>query len=398
MNSPAEISNRAVSARRRARGLRALAPPLWILAGCALIAGLKLGREALVPVALAILLALVLSSIVELLRRYHIPRGLSALVLLVLLAAGGAAVVDMTLTPAQQWMQSAPRVLRTIERKLRPAQSMVRRLDDLAKRASALAGPGDPSAAVATTDATAADPVSATALLAGTGVALVSVVTVMALTLLLLAGGPPMLARMTAALARDLPPYHALRIIDAIRLEVGRYYGTLALINVCFGAVTATAMWLLGMPNPILWGAIAGVLNFIPYLGSATSLAILSLVALVTFDSISHVLLVGATYLALATIEGHIVEPVFLGRRLDLNPIVVLVALWVGGWLWGIPGVVVALPALVAAKVAAAHSERGDMLARFLSPTAREPVEIPPVVRARSLLRRRRLGDATRGE
>jgi len=149
------------------------------------------------------------------------------------------------------------------------------------------------------------------------------------------------------------------------------------------------------MPNPMLWGAVAGVLNFIPYLGSATTLAILTLVALVTFDTIPHVLMVAASYLALAAVEGHIVEPIFLGRRLDLNPIVVFVALWSGGWLWGMPGVVFALPVLVAAKVAASHSSRGDVVVRFLSPSDPEPVgsripagaNAPVVLRGRAALR-----------
>jgi len=123
----------------------------------------------------------------------------------------------------------------------------------------------------------------------------------------------------------------------------------------------------------VLWGALAAVLNFIPYLGCATTLAILTLVAFVSFDRISQTALVAASFLALAAVEGHIVEPVFLGRRLDLNPIVVLVALWVGAWIWGIAGMVVALPLLVATKVAASHSPNGDAVVRFLSPPRGRP-------------------------
>jgi predicted PurR-regulated permease PerM len=352
--------------RPSVRVLRALEGPLWVLALCAVLAMLRVGRDALVPLALAVLIALMLSGVVEGLRRIRVPRGLSALVLLMIIAVAVAGVVDMIWTPAQQWIQSAPRVMRTIEHRVRPAQSLMRRIDALAKRASALASPdGNP---VVTPVANPGASVTTVEVLAGTGWLLGATLAVMALTLLLLAAGPPTLARMTAALSGDLHAVHALRIIDAIRLEVGRYYGTLALINLGFGTVTAISMSLLGMPNPILWGAVAGALNFIPYLGPATTLAILTLVALVTFDSTTHVLMVATSYLALAAVEGHIVEPVFLGRRLDLNPIVVFVALWIGGWLWGVPGVVVALPVLVATKVAASHSRRGEMLVGFLSP------------------------------
>jgi predicted PurR-regulated permease PerM len=342
---------------------------MWILAACATVAALRIGRDLLIPLVLGVLLALVLSGIVETLRRWRVPRSLSALVLLLLIAVGIGGVLDAIWTPAQQWIENAPRVLRTVERRLRPAQSIVQRLDAIADRVSNIASPGGKEAAPPS--ATAAPSVTAASVLAGTGWFAASIVMWLALTLLLLAAGPGTLARMTATLAADWHPANVLRIIHAIRNEVGRYYATLAVINVGFGAVTALVMWLLGMPNPVLWGAIAGVLNFIPYLGCITTLVILSVVALVTFDHITHTLLVGASFLLLAAIEGHVVEPVFIGRRLDLNPIMVLVAIWMGGWIWGITGVVVALPTLVAAKVAASHSVRGGALVRFLSPNRR---------------------------
>jgi predicted PurR-regulated permease PerM len=195
-------------------------------------------------------------------------------------------------------------------------------------------------------------------------------VTVAALTLLLLSAGPPALARMTAALGGNVPAVHVLRTIDAIRLGVGRYYGTMALINLSLGVATTIAMWLLDMPTPMLWGAMAALLNFIPYLGSAVTLVTVTIVALVTFDSTPHILLVGATYLALATIEGQLVEPIFFGRRLQLNPVVVFVALWLGGWLWGIAGILLAVPVLVAARVAASQPGGNDVVLRFLGPEA----------------------------
>ena len=360
---------RPVEEDARASAMRSLARGVWILAACAAVAALRLGRDLLIPLVLGVLLALVLSGIVETLRRWRVPRALSALVLLLLIAVGIGGVLDAIWTPAQQWIESAPRVLRTVERRVRPAQSIVQRIDAIADRLTAIASPGGKDAA--SPSASAAPSVTAASVLAGTGWFAASIVMWLALTLLLLAAGPGTLARMTATLAADWHAANVLRIIHAIRNEVGRYYATLAVINVGFGAVTALVMWLLGMPNPMLWGAIASVLNFIPYLGCITTLAILSLVALVTFDHITHTLLVGASFLVLAAIEGHVVEPVFIGRRLDLNPIMVLVAIWMGGWIWGITGVVVALPTLVAAKVAASHSARGGALVRFLSPNRR---------------------------
>jgi predicted PurR-regulated permease PerM len=250
----------------------------------------------------------------------------------------------------------------------------VRRLDALARRASAIAGAGDAPAAAAVAAAPATS-VSAIDVVESTSGVAAALLMGGALTLLLLAAGPPTLARMAAPVATDGRALQVVRVIDAIRVELGRYYGTLAVVNLLFGTATALLMWLLRMPNPMLWGALAAVLNFIPYLGGATTFVIVTLVAFVSFEGISQAIVVGTSFLLLAAIEGHIIEPVFVGRRLDLNPIVVLVALWLGAWMWGVAGMVVALPVLLAIKVAAARSRSGAIIVRFLS---------PPRARARS--------------
>jgi predicted PurR-regulated permease PerM len=177
-----------------------------------------------------------------------------------------------------------------------------------------------------------------------------------------------MLARMMAALATDVYATHALKVIEAIRSELGRYYGAIALINLGLGVATGVTMMLLGVPNPFLWGTLAAVLNFIPYVGSAVTLLILTVVALVSFDSVSRIAAVPASYLALATIEGQVVQPLFVGQRLEINPLMVFLAVWFGGWMWGIAGITIAVPSLVALKVAAEHSTRGQPLVEFLSP------------------------------
>ena len=365
MNSPAPSKDRPNSVTALLKQLRR---PLLILATLAAIAAIRLGRDVLVPLMLSLLIALVLSGLVEWLYRFRIPRVLSAFVLLLAVTAAIGGIGELVWSPAQKWIQDAPRILHTIENKVRPAQTVVRRIGDLATRATSLGGVA-PAPTTAPPAPAPAPTMTAAGVVAETGWIVAGIATVMAFTLLLLAAGPPTLARMAAALAADLHAVHVLKIIDAIRVEVGRYYRTLALINLGLGIATATATWLLGMPNPILWGALAGVLNFIPYLGSATTLVVLTVVAMVTFDTIPQALMVSASYLVLAAIEGQIVQPVLVGRRLDLNPIIVFLALWLGGWMWGIPGVVFALPVLVATKVAASHSSGGDVIARFLSPS-----------------------------
>jgi predicted PurR-regulated permease PerM len=123
-----------------------------------------------------------------------------------------------------------------------------------------------------------------------------------------------------------------------------------------------------GMPTPILWGILAAVLNFIPYAGPATTLMVLTLVAFVTFNGLGQVIAVAASYLILATIEGQLVQPLLVGRRLKVNPLLVFLALWFGGLFWGIAGIVLATPALLALKVVAEHAVSGTALMEFLGP------------------------------
>lgn len=230
------------------RGGRALSRAVWIIALCSLALTLRVGRDALIPLGLAALVACVLSGVVESLRGRGIPRALSAAVLLALLSIAIVGTIELVATPAQQWLQGAPQVLRTIEHKVRPAQSLVRRLDYLAWRASALGSPGsDPAPA----PAGGGTSLTAVEVFAATGWAVVSMVTVLAFAFLLLAAGPAALARMSCALDTRLNAAHTREVIDAVRRQVGRYYGTLLLINLCFAAVMAGVLWLLGMPNPV---------------------------------------------------------------------------------------------------------------------------------------------------
>jgi predicted PurR-regulated permease PerM len=355
-----------------------LARAVWVLAACGVVATLWFGRPVLVPVVLGVLIALVLSGIVETLRRLHIPRVVSSVALLAVVLVAIVSAADALWAPSQQWFERAPRVLRIVEQQLRPAQAVVRQLDSIVTRARTLVTPAA-GAAVAPSQSLQAP--SAFEMLADTGWFAASAAMTLALALLLLATGPAWLARAAGALAGRAHGAKTMRMLEAIRLEIGRYYGTLVLINIGFGLVTALAMRLLGVPNPWLWGAVAGVLNFIPYLGCAVTLLLLTLVSLVTFAHGAQTLTVMATFVVLAAIEGHVVEPLFLGRRLKLNPIIVLVALWLGGGLWGIAGVLCAIPVLVAAKVGAAHHPQGEWLVRLLGPATQAAKPGPAALR-----------------
>jgi predicted PurR-regulated permease PerM len=285
--------------------------------------------------------------------------------MLVIVAVAGG-LTEFLAEPAQHWFAEAPHTVKVIARKIRPVSQFMTRLDELRTSADNIAVAAHPALAAA--PATAAQVESGPALLLSiTRGLLLGMVTVVILTLFLLSGGPPMFARMTSALVSDLNSAHVICVIEKVRAEVGRFYVTTALINVGLGLATGCAMKACGMPNPFLWGTLVAVLNFVPYAGPTASLLLLTSVAFVSFDGIAPVAAVAGSFLALATLEGQVVQPLLVGRRLQLNPMLVFLALWFGGLFWGIAGIVLATPSLAALKVIAEHSAGGRPLVDFLS-------------------------------
>jgi len=127
------------------------------------------------------------------------------------------------------------------------------------------------------------------------------------------------------------------------------------------------------MPTPYLWGAMAGLLNYIPYAGPATSLLVITFVALVSFNTLGHVLVAAGSYVLIALLEGQVVQPLVVGRRMEVNPLLIFLALWFGGLFWGIAGIVLATPILVALKVIAENTRRGGPMMEFLGPNDQTP-------------------------
>jgi predicted PurR-regulated permease PerM len=334
---------------------------------------LYVGHFAFIPIALALLFALILSGPVEALYRLHFPRSLSATIILIVVLGLLAGVVDLMWAPAQHWFAAAPQTMKVIKRRVSPAMKFISHVEELRSSAGNIGAPAQSSAAPAAASASGDNESGPVLILDATREAMISVLTFVIVTLFLLAGGPPMLARMTAAFVDDLNAGHVLAIIEKVRGEVGRFYVTTALINIGLGLATAGVMMLCGMPTPFLWGVIAAALNFIPYAGSTVTLIVLTLVAFVTFDGIGHVLAVAGSYLLLAMLEGQIVQPLFVGRRLKINPLLIFLALWFGGLFWGIAGVVLATPALLTLKVVAEHAISGKSVMEFLGPNNQSP-------------------------
>ena len=325
---------------------------VWLVAIMGVGAVLYFAQDVFIPVAIALFLALLLTPAVDKLQRWRVRRGLAVTVVAFVVFAAAALAVNSLWGPATEWLARAPQTMRKIDPRLQPLREMFARVDDVAQRAGRLTQGG---AIVSGKPPAIATPVASESTAVALTRSFIGSLTVIPLTLFFLLGGPPLLARMGASLSGSEASVKALKLTEAIRQEVGRYFGTIALINLGLGAATALSLYALGMPNAILWGVLAAVFNFVPYLGPIAAFFIISIAALVTFDSTGHALAIPGVFLCLHLIEGQLVQPLTVGRRFEVNALVVLLAVWFGYGFWGIPGMLLATPVLVAITVAAQH-------------------------------------------
>ena len=159
----------------------------------------------------------------------------------------------------------------------------------------------------------------------------------------------------------------AVAIAQDIESQVSRYLFTVTIINCCLGIAVGTTVGLLGLPNPVMWGVMVATLNFVPYLGALTGIICMTIGAILSFDSLGYALIFPAVYLGFGTLEGNFITPWVMGRSLTLNPVLILLSLVFWGWMWGIAGVILAVPILAAFKIFCAHIKPMEPLAEFVS-------------------------------
>jgi predicted PurR-regulated permease PerM len=341
-----------------------LVKAVWLVAILGLGVVCYFAQDVLIPVAMALFLTLLLTPSVDRLQGWGLRRGLAVAIVMLVACALVVLAVNAAWRPATEWLARAPQTLRQIDPRLKPLREMFERVDAVAARAGQLTQGGS----VVSGKPAIVTPVAGESTAISITKSLLGWLTVIPLTLFFLLGGPPLLARLGASLAGNEASARTLRLTEAIRYEVGRYFGTIALINVGLGVCTALAMYALGMPNAILWGVIAALFNFVPYLGPIAAFFILSVAALVTFESLGEALAVPGVFLCLHLIEGQLVQPLTVGRRFEVNGLVVLLAVWFGYGFWGIPGMLLAMPTVVALKVAAQYQPNWGTVRDFLSP------------------------------
>jgi predicted PurR-regulated permease PerM len=314
----------------------------------AVFATLYVARPIFMPIVLALLMSFLLAPLVSGLTRLHLPTPLgAAIVLLTILAIGGYGIYWLS-GPAARWMEQIPQSLEQLKTKVQPMKKSVAEINKATQQVETLAKGGQEQGPPVVE--IKRPPLIGT-LFSQTLEAGAAIVVTIILLYFLLASGDLFLQKLVRVLPRFRDKRTAVTIVRQIEKDISLYLLTVTITNAGLGTAVGVAMYGLGMPNPVLWGAMVGCLNFIPYLGDITSVLILTLVASVTFDHLGYIILVPAVFIVITSLEGMIVTPIVVGKRLSLNPVVIFIWLLLWGWLWGIPGTLLAVPLLAVIKI-----------------------------------------------
>jgi predicted PurR-regulated permease PerM len=346
-DEPATQSARRLNvARGTRRHLRAVRMVLNGLLLLALLYTITLTKALLIPLVLAAFIGLALNPIVAFGTRIRLPRWLTASVLMLGLIVGIGSGVGQLAQPAIGWFHGAPTAIKSFVPKLR---SFTKPLEAANRATQTLVSGTNTRAA-----APQSTPISISAwdVVSTAPKVLAAVLSVLLLVFFFLVYGDSMLRRLVEITPSFAYKRHAVTIVRGIQTEVSRYLLTALLINASLGAVTAGMLWLYKVPDPLLWGAVAMFANFIPYVGAIVTTTLLAIVCMLYANDASlEVFLPVLTFAGITAVEGNLITPFIQGASMRLSPIAILLWLLVWGWLWGIPGALLAVPMLTCAKL-----------------------------------------------
>ncbi|KAA5547125.1 AI-2E family transporter [Roseiconus nitratireducens] len=353
-----------------------IAAGIW-LCGILLVAyTLYIGRNLFVPIAVATFAYLTVRPLVRAAQRLGVPPPVSAAVIVVglaLLIGGGSYMLS---GPAKEMMADVPQSLGDAKKKLSFIFDRLETVNEATENITEATEEEMEETEDKPVPVVVKQPAWTTSspLIAGTGnfVSFMSIAIV--LFYFLTAAGEQLIEN----LLRSLPTFRSKRqfieILNSVQDGLSHYLAWVTAINIALGCAIGTAMWLLGMPSPVLWGVAGALLNFIPIVGAVCGVILAFFVALVNFEP-SYAFLVAGTYMALTTLEGQFITPSLLGKSMRLSSVLVFLSIVLWGWMWGMMGVFLAVPILIAVTMISERLEAMAPISAVLSGGAPEPPE-----------------------
>lgn len=312
---------------------------------------------------LALVLAMVLGPAMRLMnRRLHIPRMVAALLLIVAFFSVVGALGYAVSVPASAWVVKAPQSLSALMDKLRFLQKPIQLMEHGVQQLQNLMS-DDGQQSSGTPAVTVQQPSDVGGRILGIGSTVLEGgraflgqgFTVMLLLFFFLASSDSLLRRIVEILPRFDEKRRVVAVVTEIEDNISRYLLTITMMNVLVGFLNGVAVWLLGMPDPLLFGTLAFLLNYIPIIGPFIGIVIYFFVGIFTFPSIWQAFVPASIYLGIHILEGETITPMLLARRFTLNPVMVISSLVFWNWMWGIPGALLSTPLLAVTKIVCDH-------------------------------------------
>jgi len=313
----------------------------------ALIAAAYVASDIVLPLVFAIVLKLLLQPALRILEGLHIPRLVAALLLILALFGTIGGLATAVSGPAGAWAAKLPAGIPRLEERLSFMRAPIDTLQRFWQKVENVGGTG-PSANAA---APAAGPTFLTQLFTGTRNFASGFFTTVLFLFFLLVSGDIFLHRLVEVLPRFGSKRQVVDISQQIESDISAYLVTITIMNAAVGIAMTLVMWLTGMGDPIFWGTVAFLLNFVPILGPVLGVAIFLLAGMLSTDPLWQALLPAGLYLGIHLIEGETVTPMLLARRFTLNPVLVIISLVFWFWMWGIAGAILSVPMLAVTKI-----------------------------------------------
>jgi predicted PurR-regulated permease PerM len=345
----------ADEARQLAEGITAkrdrLLASLTLIAGIGLIVALpfalRTGAEFFMPVTAALVVAIALVPLLEWFERRGIPSKASAGLCLIVFLMLAMFAIGSIVVPATDWVHQVPAKIPKVRAALDPVFDLYKNLDRFIERTSAqIAISRAPSRTVQVET-----PNSMLGLLTTSAPhLLIQLFFALLVIFFFLAGWTAMRKKAIVTRGSFEGALTTARVIQQVVDATSTYLGTITVINIGLGALTAGALWLLGMPSPIMWGGIVAVANYIPYLGPIVCALLLFLGGLMIFPDVWGALLPPAVFISFHLVEANFFTPMVVGHRLTISPLSILISLSFWAWVWGTTGALLAVPLLIIMK------------------------------------------------
>jgi predicted PurR-regulated permease PerM len=348
-------------------------PALTIISVVVVLFAIYVAKPVLVPICFAWLLKMALTPIVRRLGRVGIPVGVGAALVLLSLSAAGAFTVYKLANPTLKWVTALPEELPSIEAKLAGLREPLDRVTEATDKVEKMATAEPEREAPVKVDVAGHETLFSR-LFAGAWLRAVSAFMTLVLLYFMLATDEVLLAKIVEATPRPRDKKAVVAVVRAVEMDVGRYLLTIGVTNLLLGGVVGLVMAVLGMPNPALWGVLACLLNFVPYVGGFVGITVIAAVALLSFDTIGAILAPPLAYLGINAVEGLLITPSVLGRRMAISPVALFVWLLLLSWLWGVAGALLAVPLLVVLKIVSDHVPPLAPLSTVIGSAPRRPV------------------------